>query len=142
MARADAAGKLAPYRAKRDFAKTAEPAGTAPRKTPQAESGGVFVVHKHAARRLHYDLRLEHEGVLWSWAVTRGPSLDPDDKRLAVHVEDHPLDYGTFEGTIPEGEYGAGIRHRLGPRPLGARDRSSPGMAKGHLNFVLEGGEG
>jgi bifunctional non-homologous end joining protein LigD len=139
MAKAGAAHKLAPYRAKRDFAKTAEPSGNAARKAPKAGAGGIFVIHKHAARRLHYDLRLEHDGVLWSWAVTRGPSLDPDDKRLAVHVEDHPLDYGTFEGTIPAGEYGAGAvivwdRGRWVPEIDPAR-----GMAKGHLNFALEG---
>ncbi len=139
MARAGASGKLAPYRAKRDFAKTAEPSGAKAGKAPKTAQGGVFVVHKHAARRLHYDLRLEHDGVLWSWAVTRGPSLDPDDKRLAVHVEDHPLDYGQFEGTIPKGEYGAGsviVWDRGTWRPDGDAAR---GMAKGHLSFALDG---
>ncbi len=139
MARAGAAGKLAPYRAKRDFAKTAEPSGAKAGKAPKTAQGGVFVIHKHAARRLHYDLRLEHDGVLWSWAVTRGPSLDPDDKRLAVHVEDHPLDYGQFEGTIPKGEYGAGaviVWDRGTWRPDGDPAR---GMAKGHLSFALDG---
>src|SRR5687767_3171285 len=100
MARADA---LAAYNAKRDFTKTAEPRGEV------AESDShLFMVQKHDATRLHYDLRLELEGVLVSWAVTRGPSLDPDDKRLAVRTEDHPLDYASFEGTIPKGEYGGG----------------------------------
>ena len=97
--------KLAKYRAKRDFKKTAEPSGlsaVAKADLPR------FIIQKHAARRLHYDLRLEHDGVFKSWAVTRGPSLDPADKRLAVEVEDHPLDYGDFEGTIPAGEYGGG----------------------------------
>ena len=97
---------LEQYRAKRDFKKTSEPAGVLP--DEKSDEGGIFVIHKHAATRLHYDLRLEHGGVLWSWAVTRGPSLDPEEKRLAVHVEDHPLDYGGFEGTIPQGQYGAG----------------------------------
>ncbi len=102
-----AAPTLEHYRAKRDFSKTAEPAGKVPR-GKKAGEGGIFVIHKHAATRLHYDLRLEHDGVLWSWAVTRGPSLDPHEKRLAVHVEDHPIDYAPFEGTIPKGEYGGG----------------------------------
>ena len=96
------------YRSKRDFDRTAEPKGKRPASRKKGATGGMFVVHKHASRRLHYDLRLEHDGVLWSWAVTRGPSLDPSEKRLAVHVEDHPLDYAGFEGTIPKGDYGGG----------------------------------
>src|SRR5208282_4764487 len=100
-----ASKKLAPYRAKRDFAKTAEPRG----ETAVAPSKRLrFVIQKHAARSLHYDLRLELDGVFKSWAVARGPSLDPHDKRLAVEVEDHPLDYSDFEGTIPKGQYGGG----------------------------------
>ena len=97
--------KLSEYRARRDFTKTAEPSGKTSIKTAEYPR---FVIQKHDATRLHYDLRLEVDGVFKSWAVTRGPSLDPRDKRLAVEVEDHPLDYGDFEGTIPKGEYGGG----------------------------------
>ena len=96
---------LTVYRTKRDFTKTEEPSGEQ-RVAPSPRLR--FVVQKHAARQLHYDLRLEWEGVFKSWAVARGPSLNPADKRLAVEVEDHPLDYGDFEGTIPKGEYGGG----------------------------------
>jgi bifunctional non-homologous end joining protein LigD len=97
--------KLSKYQAKRDFTKTAEPSGE---RTISASKRRRFVIQKHDATRLHYDLRLELNGVFKSWAVTKGPSLDPHDKRLAVEVEDHPLDYGDFEGTIPKGEYGGG----------------------------------
>jgi bifunctional non-homologous end joining protein LigD len=97
--------KLAKYQSMRDFGATAEPSGDAP-VTPSNRRR--YVIQKHAATRLHYDLRLEHEGVFKSWAITKGPSLDPADRRLAVEVEDHPLDYGDFEGTIPKGQYGGG----------------------------------
>src|SRR5664279_1335544 len=106
MARASSVkSRLAKYRAKRSFAKTSEPSG---KKVPASLSKLRFVIQRHDAKRLHYDLRLELDGVFKSWAVTRGPSIDPHDKRLAVEVEDHPLNYGDFEGTIPKGQYGGG----------------------------------
>jgi bifunctional non-homologous end joining protein LigD len=97
--------QLAEYRRKRDFGKTAEPAGG--RAKPRRKALR-FVIQKHAARNLHFDLRLELDGVMKSWAVPKGPSVDPADKRLAMHVEDHPIEYNTFEGIIPPGEYGGG----------------------------------
>jgi bifunctional non-homologous end joining protein LigD len=130
---------LEEYRRKRDFRKTPEPAGAV---APAGQTGveRSFVIQKHAARRLHYDFRLELDGVLKSWAVPKGPSLDPGEKRLAVHVEDHPLDYGEFEGVIPEGEYGGGTVllwdrgtwHPADPDPDAA-------YRKGSLKFTLNG---
>lgn len=129
---------LTAYRAKRSADRTTEPAGILP-PTPSGRAGGRFIVHKHAARRLHYDLRLEMDGVLKSWAVPKGPSRNPADKRLAVHVEDHPLEYGDFEGVIPEGNYGAGaviVWDRGTWVPL---EDPEAGMAKGKLLFELRG---
>ncbi len=126
---------LTTYRKKRDFEKTAEPSGdgkVAPSKQRR------FVIQKHDATRLHYDLRLEFDGVFKSWAVTRGPSLDPSDKRLAVEVEDHPLDYGDFEGTIPEGQYGGGTV-QLWDRGTWESDDPERGLKKGDLKFTLHG---
>ena len=125
---------LETYRKKRDFKKTAEPRGGA-----TTSGGKSFVIQKHAATRLHYDFRLELDGVLKSWAVTRGPSLVPGEKRLAVHVEDHPVEYGTFEGTIPKGEYGGGavlLWDRGSWSPLHDPHK---GYKKGHLEFELDG---
>jgi bifunctional non-homologous end joining protein LigD len=127
--------KLSTYRKKRDFDKTAEPSGEAPVKLSKRRR---FVIQKHAATRLHYDLRLEFDGVFKSWAVTRGPSLDPHDKRLAVEVEDHPLDYGDFEGTIPKGEYGGGTV-QLWDRGYWESDDPEKGFKKGDLKFTLDG---
>ena len=134
------AGLLEQYRLKRDFKRTTEPAGKRQNAAGKAKfTGGLFVIHKHDARRLHYDLRLEHKGVLWSWAVTRGPSLDPTDKRLAVHVEDHPLDYAGFEGTIPKGAYGAGAVIVWDQGTWTPDGDPAVGMKKGHLSFDLAG---
>ncbi|RDJ22296.1 DNA ligase D [Bosea caraganae] len=133
------AANLDLYRAKRDFKQTREPKGKAAARGKAQMAGGAFVIHKHAATRLHYDLRLEHDGVLWSWAVTRGPSLDPAEKRLAVHVEDHPLDYGSFEGTIPKGNYGAGAVIVWDEGQWLPEADPVRGMEKGHLAFELKG---
>jgi len=132
------------YRGKRRFETTPEP--------PGEETGGagfegpIFVVHEHHARHLHYDFRLEVEGVLKSWAVPKGPSMDPAEKRLAVAVEDHPLEYGSFEGTIPEGEYGAGTVSiwdtgsyenvlETKPKPLGMAEA----LVAGRAEIILHG---
>ena len=134
MARTKAADPLATYRAKRDFSKTPEPPPERKRKT-----GNSFVIQKHAATRTHFDFRLEHDGVLKSWAVTKGPSLDPAQKRLAVMTEDHPLEYGKFEGVIPKGEYGGGpvmLWDRGTWEPIGDPDE---GLAKGDFKFRLHG---
>src|SRR5215217_3861525 len=129
---------LSTYRKKRDFDKTAEPSGD----TPVAPSKQRrFVIQKHDASRLHYDLRLEFDGVFKSWAVTKGPSLDPHDKRLAVEVEDHPLDYGDFEGTIPKGQYGGGtvqLWDRGHWQPMGTRPAEEQ-LRGCKLDFVGEG---
>lgn len=125
---------LETYRKKRNFSVTPEPQG---RRAPKR--GNSFVIQKHDATRLHYDFRIEMDGVLKSWAVTKGPSLIPGEKRLAVHVEDHPLEYGDFEGTIPKGEYGGGtvlLWDRGTWTPIGDAHR---GYAKGHLDFELHG---
>ena len=135
--------ELSEYRRKRDFSKTPEPEGGRP-------SGRVkalrFVIQKHAATSLHFDFRLELDGVMKSWAVPKGPSLDPSVKRLAMQVEDHPMDYNTFEGIIPKGEYGGGTVMlwdrgwytfaALDPDPVA---RLREGYAKGDLKFVLQG---
>jgi bifunctional non-homologous end joining protein LigD len=130
-----ATAKLTAYRKKRDFSKTAEPSGKA-RVAPSKLRR--FVIQMHDATRLHYDFRLELDGVFKSWAVTRGPSLDPKEKRLAVEVEDHPLDYGDFEWTIPKGQYGGGTVE-IWDRGYWHADDPLKGLAKGDLKFALMG---
>jgi bifunctional non-homologous end joining protein LigD len=133
---------LEKYRQKRNFAKTPEPAGDTKLASERAKTSGkerFFCVQKHLASHLHYDFRLEHNGVLLSWAVPKGPSLDPKSKRLAMHVEDHPFEYGTFEGVIPEG-YGAGIvmlwdQGTWTPET----DDVDAALKKGDLKFTLDG---
>jgi bifunctional non-homologous end joining protein LigD len=127
--------KLTTYRRKRDFGKTKEPRG----KPRRVDKGHRYVIQKHDATRLHYDLRLELDGVMLSWAVTRGPSLVPDEKRLAIHVEDHPIEYNKFEGTIPKGEYGGGTVMIWDRGTWHPEHDPHKGMAKGHLDFTLEG---
>ena len=127
---------LESYRKKRDFSRTPEPRGRVGRSKAHALS---FVIQKHAAGSLHYDFRLELSGSLVSWAIPKGPSLDPAVKRLAVHVEDHPLEYGTFEGVIPEAEYGAGTVLVWDRGTWIPRGDPSEAYARGHLDFELKG---
>jgi bifunctional non-homologous end joining protein LigD len=134
MARADV---LREYQRKRDFTKTAEPPGR--RASTRKGEGLRFVVQKHAARRLHFDFRLELDGVLKSWAVTKGPSASPADKRLAVRVEDHPLEYGSFEGTIPKGEYGGGTVMLWDEGTWEPEGDPQEGLENGELKFRLQG---
>src|ERR1700726_3453255 len=127
---------LEEYRRKRDFNKTPEPPpeGVKPRTEKLS-----YLIQKHDATRLHYDLRLELDGVLLSWAVTKGPSLNPADKRLAVRTEDHPLSYGTFEGTIPEGQYGGGTVMLWDRGTWEPKGDPHAGLKEGHLLFELQG---
>lgn len=132
---------LADYDARRDFSRTPEPAPAAPGAPAPGSAGRRFVVQRHRARRLHYDLRLEVDGVLASWAVPRGPTLDPDRRTLAVQVEDHPMEYAGFEGVIPAGEYGGGdvvVWDRGTWRPAGTDDPAAA-IAAGELHFDLDG---
>ncbi len=131
---------LETYQRKRNFSRTSEPPGTieAALKVADSTKGGTFVIHKHAASHLHYDLRLEQNGLLVSWAVPKGPSLVPGEKRLAVKVEDHPLEYGNFEGVIPAKEYGGGtvmLWDRGRWAPLETKHPESPDR----IDFVLSG---
>jgi len=134
--------KLAEYHRKRDFTKTAEPRGGTRKKTKDL----AFVIQKHAASRLHFDLRLELDGVMKSWAVPKGPSLDPSVKRLAMQVEDHPIEYNVFEGTIPQGEYGGGTvmvwdegTYQYGGKEPDPIEGLRRGYEKGDFKFVLKG---
>jgi bifunctional non-homologous end joining protein LigD len=135
---------LTTYKKKRNFKKTSEPKP----KEKRSKKALIFVVQEHSATRLHYDFRLEMEGVLKSWAVPKGPSMNPDDKHLAVHVEDHPYDYKDFEGTIPEGNYGAGNVIVWDNGTYHSRETDDPkksekilleGLEKGHITFILHG---
>jgi bifunctional non-homologous end joining protein LigD len=137
-----AANQLKEYRQKRDFSRTREPMGGKPR----AATKLAFVIQKHAASHLHYDLRLELDGVMKSWAVPKGPSLDPAVRRLAMQVEDHPIEYNKFEGTIPSGEYGGGTvmlwdrgTYTNGGSNTDPVEGLRAGYAKGDLKFVLDG---
>src|SRR4030095_11998620 len=125
---------LREYRKKRDFKKTAEPRGGR-----RAAPSRRFVIQEHDATRLHYDFRLEHDGVLKSWAVPKGPSYDPSVKRMAVEVEDHPVDYAGFEGEIPKGHYGGGHVAQFDHGVWATQYDPEEQLAKGHLRFELFG---
>jgi bifunctional non-homologous end joining protein LigD len=135
MPRRGSAEKLAKYRSMRDFKKTAEPSGT---RAPSTR-GSIYVIQQHAARRMHYDFRLELDGVLLSWSVPKGPSLSPSERRLAVRTEDHPLDYADFEGIIPQGEYGGGTVCVWDQGHWEPEGDPHEAMRKGRLTFRLDG---
>jgi bifunctional non-homologous end joining protein LigD len=135
-------GKLTEYRRKRDFTRTREPRGAARKRSPKL----AYVIQKHAASRLHFDLRLELDGVMKSWAVPKGPSLDPAVKRLAIQVEDHPVEYNAFEGTIPKGEYGGGTvmvwdkgTYTAAGETDDPEEALREGYRKGDFKFILRG---
>ncbi|MFC3228559.1 DNA ligase D [Marinibaculum pumilum] len=139
MATRQPGSALDEYNRRRDFRRTAEPAGKAGKRRAGRRNGGAYLIQKHDASRLHYDFRLELDGVLKSWAVTRGPSLDPKEKRLAVRTEDHPLAYGDFEGVIPEGEYGGGTVMLWDRGTWESKEDPAEGLKKGKLSFHLHG---
>ncbi|TMQ08503.1 MAG: hypothetical protein E6J90_40295 [Deltaproteobacteria bacterium] len=132
---ARASAKLAKYRSMRDFSRTVEPSGDA----TVAQPGRRFVIQQHAARRMHYDFRLELEGVLLSWSVPKGPSLSPRERRLAVRTEDHPLDYADFEGIIPQGEYGGGTVVVWDRGTWAPEGDARAAITQGKLTFTLQG---
>ena len=132
-----AADRLDTYREKRDFTKTSEPAGA--HKSARKGKGHSYLIQKHEARNLHFDFRLEHEGVLKSWAIPRGPSMDPGDKRLAVRTEDHPMEYGGFEGSIPKGQYGGGTVMLWDEGTWEPIEDPEEGLKEGKLKFVVHG---
>jgi bifunctional non-homologous end joining protein LigD len=133
-----AADRLDTYREKRDFTKTSEPAGGAHKPARKAK-GHSYLIQKHEARNLHFDFRLEHEGVLKSWAIPRGPSMDPGDKRLAVRTEDHPMEYGSFEGSIPKGQYGGGTVMLWDEGTWEPIEDPDEGFKEGKLKFIVHG---
>ncbi len=132
-----AADRLDTYRAKRDFSQTSEPSG-APKPSRKGK-GHAYLIQKHEARNLHFDFRLEHDGVLKSWAIPRGPSMDPGDKRLAVRTEDHPVEYGSFEGSIPKGQYGGGTVMLWDEGTWEPLEDPEEGFREGKLKFVIHG---
>lgn len=130
----DRESRLSRYNEKRDFTKTAEPKGK-----DRRGKGDSFCIQKHDATRLHFDFRLEHNGVLLSWAVPKGPSLAPADKRLAIRTEDHPLEYGEFEGTIPKGQYGGGTVMLWDRGVWASLSDVDEGLRRGSLKFLVKG---
>ena len=131
--------KLKSYISKRDFTKSPEPSGPTGSGKNHKTKSAIFVVQEHHASHLHYDFRLEVDGVLKSWAIPKGPSMRPSEKRLAVEVEDHPLDYAKFHGTIPKGEYGAGEVYIWDKGTWQSEDDVHLGLKKGKLEFSLKG---